>query len=127
MSKLVLTNLGKMFGAVPAVQDVSLSLREGEFVSLLGPSGCGKTTTLRMIAGFISPSTGSIEMNDAVLSAPNRVVAPEKRGMSMIFQSYAIWPNMTVAQNVAFGLKLREAASGDRARAAGSHSGCGPA
>src|ERR1700733_12922715 len=108
MSKLVLTNLGKMFGAVPAVQDVSLSLREGEFVSLLGPSGCGKTTTLRMIAGFISPSTGSIEMNDAVLSAPNRVVAPEKRGMSMIFQSYAIWPNMTVAQNVAFGLKLRK-------------------
>jgi ABC-type Fe3+/spermidine/putrescine transport system ATPase subunit len=108
MSKLVLTNLGKMFGAVPAVQDVSLTLREGEFVSLLGPSGCGKTTTLRMIAGFISPSTGSIEMNGAVLSAPNRVVAPEKRGMSMIFQSYAIWPNMTVAQNVAFGLKLRK-------------------
>jgi ABC-type Fe3+/spermidine/putrescine transport system ATPase subunit len=108
MSKLVLTNLGKMFGAVPAVQDVSLSLREGEFVSLLGPSGCGKTTTLRMIAGFISPSTGSIEMNGATLSAPNRVVAPEKRGMSMIFQSYAIWPNMTVAQNVAFGLKLRK-------------------
>src|SRR5580704_3928996 len=108
MSKLVLTNLGKMFGAVPAVQDVSLSLREGEFVSLLGPSGCGKTTTLRMIAGFISPTTGSIEMNGAMLSAPNRVVAPEKRGMSMIFQSYAIWPNMTVAQNVAFGLKLRK-------------------
>ena len=127
MSKLVLTNLGKMFGAVPAVQDVSLSLREGEFVSLLGPSGCGKTTTLRMIAGFISPSTGSIEMNGAVLSAPNRVVAPEKRGMSMIFQSYAIWPNMTVAQNVAFGLKLRKLPSDDVARAAGSHSGRGPA
>jgi iron(III) transport system ATP-binding protein len=108
MSKLVLTNLGKMFGVVPAVQDVSLTLREGEFVSLLGPSGCGKTTTLRMIAGFISPSSGTIEMNGATLSAPNRVVAPEKRGMSMIFQSYAIWPNMTVAQNVAFGLKLRK-------------------
>jgi iron(III) transport system ATP-binding protein len=108
MSKLVLTNLGKMFGAVPAVQDVNLTLHEGEFVSLLGPSGCGKTTTLRMIAGFISPSAGSIEMNGATLSAPNRVVAPEKRGMSMIFQSYAIWPNMTVAQNVAFGLKLRK-------------------
>ena len=107
MSKLVLTGLGKSFGTVPAVQDISLTLQEGEFVSLLGPSGCGKTTTLRMIAGFISPTAGTIEMNGAVLSAPNRVVAPERRGMSMIFQSYAIWPNMTVAQNVAFGLKLR--------------------
>ena len=101
MSKLVLNNLGKTFGTVAAVQDVSLALQEGEFVSLLGPSGCGKTTTLRMIAGFISPTAGTIEMNGAVLSAPGRVVAPEKRGMSMIFQSYAIWPNMTVAQNVA--------------------------
>ena len=108
MSKLVLRNLGKTFGATAAVQDVSLTLQEGEFVSLLGPSGCGKTTTLRMIAGFITPSNGTIEMNGTVLSAPNRVVAPEKRGMSMIFQSYAIWPNMTVAQNVAFGLKLRK-------------------
>ena len=108
MSKLVLRNLGKSFGATAAVQDVSLTLQEGEFVSLLGPSGCGKTTTLRMIAGFITPSNGTIEMKGAVLSAPNRVVAPEKRGMSMIFQSYAIWPNMTVAQNVAFGLKLRK-------------------
>ena len=107
MSKLVLAGLGKRFGSFAAVQDVGLSLQEGEFVSLLGPSGCGKTTTLRMIAGFISPTTGTIAMNRAVLSAPNRVVAPEKRGMSMIFQSYAIWPNMTVAQNVAFGLKLR--------------------
>jgi iron(III) transport system ATP-binding protein len=107
MSKLVLTGLGKTFGTVPAVQDVSLTLQQGEFVSLLGPSGCGKTTTLRMIAGFISPTAGTIEMNGAPLSAPNRVVAPERRGMSMIFQSYAIWPNMTVAQNVAFGLKLR--------------------
>ncbi len=108
MSKLVLKNLGRNFGSFAAVQDVSLSLVEGEFVSLLGPSGCGKTTTLRMIAGFISPTAGSIEMNGAALSTPNRVVAPEKRGMSMIFQSYAIWPNMTVGQNVAFGLKLRK-------------------
>ena len=108
MSKLTLTNLGKSFGSVPAVADVNLTLREGEFVSLLGPSGCGKTTTLRMIAGFIAPTTGTIEMNGAILSAPKRVVAPEKRGMSMIFQSYAIWPNMTIAQNVAFGLKVRK-------------------
>jgi len=107
MSKLVLSGLGKSFGTFHAVQDVSLTLQEGEFVSLLGPSGCGKTTTLRMIAGFISPTSGTIAMNGALLSAPDRVVAPERRGMSMIFQSYAIWPNMTVAQNVAFGLKLR--------------------
>jgi iron(III) transport system ATP-binding protein len=108
MSKLSLKNLGKRFGETPAVADVNLTLAEGEFVSLLGPSGCGKTTTLRMIAGFIKPSSGSIEMNGVTLSSGSFVVPPEKRGMSMIFQSYAIWPNMTVAENVAFGLKLRK-------------------
>jgi ABC-type Fe3+/spermidine/putrescine transport system ATPase subunit len=106
--KLALVGLGKSFGANAAVSDVSLSLRPGEFVSLLGPSGCGKTTTLRMIAGFIRPTTGRIEVNGRVVSSPTGVVAPERRGMSMIFQSYAIWPNMTVSQNVAFGLKLRK-------------------
>jgi iron(III) transport system ATP-binding protein len=113
MTKLVLSGLGKSFGPVAAVENVSLTLQPGEFVSLLGPSGCGKTTTLRMIAGFMSPTAGTIEMNGAVLSSPGRVVAPEKRGMSMIFQSYAIWPNMTVAQNVAFGLKLRRLPSAE--------------
>jgi iron(III) transport system ATP-binding protein len=108
MSKLVLSNLGKRFGTVAAVAGVSLALRPGEFVSLLGPSGCGKTTTLRMIAGFILPSEGEIAMNGAVLSSPADALPPEKRRMSMIFQSYAIWPNMTVAENVAFGLKLRK-------------------
>jgi ABC-type Fe3+/spermidine/putrescine transport system ATPase subunit len=103
-SKLSLIGLGKNFGAVPAVSDVSLSLSPGEFVSLLGPSGCGKTTTLRMIAGFMKPTAGRIEVNGQVVSSPSQVVAPERRGMSMIFQSYAIWPNMTVGQNVAFGL-----------------------
>jgi iron(III) transport system ATP-binding protein len=107
MSKLALIGLGKNFGPVPAVEGLDLALRQGEFVSLLGPSGCGKTTTLRMIAGFIKPTAGSIEMNGVALSSTAHVVAPEKRGMSMIFQSYAIWPNMTVGQNVAFGLQLR--------------------
>jgi iron(III) transport system ATP-binding protein len=106
--KLVLDGLGKRFGAARAVADVRLTLRDGEFVSLLGPSGCGKTTTLRMIAGFMEPSEGRILMNGAVLSAPGRVVPPERRGMSMIFQSYAIWPNMTVGENVAFGLQIRK-------------------
>ncbi|MBV9247755.1 MAG: ABC transporter ATP-binding protein [Acetobacteraceae bacterium] len=113
MIKLGLIHLGKCFGPIPAVRDVNLSLQEGEFVSLLGPSGCGKTTTLRMIAGFIKPTTGSIEMNGATLSSAGFVVPPEKRGMSMIFQSYAIWPNMTVEQNVAFGLKLRRLPSSE--------------
>ena len=84
-----------------------MSLQEGEFVSLLGPSGCGKTTTLRMIAGFIDPSEGTIEMNDRLMSSPAASVPPERRNMSMIFQSYAIWPNMTVFENVAFGLRAR--------------------
>jgi iron(III) transport system ATP-binding protein len=108
MSKLTLSGLGKNFGATAAVTDISLALRQGEFVSLLGPSGCGKTTTLRMIAGFMKPTAGTIEMNGMAMSSPTHVVAPEKRGMSMIFQSYAIWPNMTVGQNVAFGLQLRK-------------------
>ena len=105
MSKLALKGLGKSYGPTAAVVDVDLTLRQGEFVSLLGPSGCGKTTTLRMIAGFMKPTSGTIEMNGQAMSSPSYVVAPEKRGMSMIFQSYAIWPNMTVGQNVAFGLQ----------------------
>ena len=108
MSQLVLRNLSRVFGDFTAVDDLSLSLRDGELVSLLGPSGCGKTTTLRMIAGFITPSQGTIELNGRVISSPQSSLPPEKRGMSMIFQSYAIWPNMTVEQNVAFGLKLQK-------------------
>jgi ABC-type Fe3+/spermidine/putrescine transport system ATPase subunit len=108
MSQLVLRNLSRVFGDFTAVDGLSLSLRDGELVSLLGPSGCGKTTTLRMIAGFITPSQGTIELNGRVISSPQSSLPPEKRGMSMIFQSYAIWPNMTVEENVAFGLKLRK-------------------
>jgi ABC-type Fe3+/spermidine/putrescine transport system ATPase subunit len=108
MSKLVLRGIEKRYGEVAAVDGIDLELREGEFVSLLGPSGCGKTTTLRMIAGFIEPSAGTIEMNGQVLSSPSGALPPEKRQMSMIFQSYAVWPNMTVEQNVAFGLELRK-------------------
>ena len=106
-SKLNLKNVGRRFGAVVAVENFSLEVETGEFVSLLGPSGCGKTTMLRMIAGFIAPTEGVIELNGKVLSSPTTSLPPEKRGMSMIFQSYAIWPHMTVAENVGFGLKLR--------------------
>ena len=107
MSKLVLTDVTRRFGGVTAVESFSLALAHGEFVSLLGPSGCGKTTTLRMIAGFFAPSEGTIEMDGEVISSPASSLPPEKRNMSMIFQSYAIWPNMTVAENVAFGLEVR--------------------
>ena len=108
MSKLVLKNIGKSYGAFNAVSDFSLEMEKWEFVSLLGPSGCGKTTTLRMIAGFMPPTSGTIELDGQVISSPAGVVPPENRRMSMIFQSYAIWPNMTVGQNVGFGLEVRK-------------------
>ncbi|MDQ6680754.1 MAG: ABC transporter ATP-binding protein [Pseudomonadota bacterium] len=108
MSKLVLRNVSRTFGSFTAVDDFNLTLEEGELVSLLGPSGCGKTTTLRMIAGFMTPTAGTIELDGVVISSPASSLPPEKRQMSMIFQSYAIWPNMTVAENVGFGLKVRK-------------------
>jgi iron(III) transport system ATP-binding protein len=108
MSKLKLRGIEKRYGDVAAVSGLDLELAQGEFVSLLGPSGCGKTTTLRMIAGFIDPTAGTIEMDGQVLSSAGGSLPPEKRGMSMIFQSYAVWPNMTVEGNVAFGLELRK-------------------
>jgi iron(III) transport system ATP-binding protein len=106
--RLILNGLTKIYGRLTVVDAIDLTLEQGEFVSLLGPSGCGKTTTLRMIAGFIPPDAGTIEIDGKVLSAPGSVLPPERRGMSMIFQSYAIWPNMTVAENVGFGLELRK-------------------
>jgi iron(III) transport system ATP-binding protein len=107
LSRLKLRGVSRRFGDFLAVDNVDLELQSGEFVSLLGPSGCGKTTTLRMIAGFVDPTLGTIEMDDQVLSSPAGSLPPDRRQMSMIFQSYAIWPNMTVEQNVAFGLELR--------------------
>ncbi|GAB3761542.1 ABC transporter ATP-binding protein [Ramlibacter monticola] len=116
MSQLVLRNVSKMFGKFTVVDGLNLTLRDGELVSLLGPSGCGKTTTLRMIAGFINPSAGSIELDGKVISSAQSSLPPEKRGMSMIFQSYAIWPNMTVGENVAFGLKLQKVPAAEAQR-----------
>ena len=113
MSKLVLSSVSCHFGSVAAVDDLSLAMASGEFVSLLGPSGCGKTTTLRMIAGLLHPTAGTITMDGDVISSPGSSLPPEKRNMSMIFQSYAIWPNMTVAENVGFGLEIRKLARAD--------------
>ena len=116
MSKLELKDLRKNYGSASVVDGVSLQLRRGELVTLLGPSGCGKTTTLRMIAGFIEPSAGAILVDGREVSTPTRSVPPEHRGMSMIFQSYAIWPNMTVAENVGFGLQVRKTPAAETAQ-----------
>ncbi len=108
MASVELKGLSKHYGSAVAVDGVSLRVEHGQLVCLLGPSGCGKTTTLRLIAGFIEPSAGEIVVGDKVLSSPARTVPPEGRNMSMIFQSYALWPHMTVAENVAYGLKIRK-------------------
>src|SRR5215212_1809507 len=102
-------NLEIFYGDVPAVRGVSFSVQPGEQLTLLGPSGCGKTTTLRAIAGLEQPSAGEIRIGGApVYSSAQRVNIPaEKRGLSMVFQSYAIWPHMTVFDNVAYGLRVR--------------------
>jgi ABC-type Fe3+/spermidine/putrescine transport system ATPase subunit len=106
--RLALRALGRSFGDEVAVDDLNLEIAKGEFISLLGPSGCGKTTTLRMIAGFIQPTAGVIEKDRVIIASAKRALPPEKRGMVMIFQSYALWPHKTVAENVAFGLRLRK-------------------
>ena len=106
---LEVRNLVKRFGSVTAVDDVSFKVEQGEVVTLLGPSGCGKTTTLRMVAGFERPDFGDVEIrNQLVVSTSRRLhVPPEKRGIGMVFQSYAIWPHMTVFENVAYPLSVR--------------------
>jgi iron(III) transport system ATP-binding protein len=107
MAHLDLVNLTKRYGDVTSVDAIDLTVDKGEFICLLGPSGCGKTTTLRMIAGFLEPDAGEIRVGGKVVSSPGSVVPPERRNMSMIFQSYAVWPHMTVRQNVGYGLKMR--------------------
>jgi iron(III) transport system ATP-binding protein len=109
VASVELRGVTKRYGTLAVVDDVSLTIEHGRLVCLLGPSGCGKTTTLRLIAGFVEPSAGEIRVGSQVVSSPVRTLAPERRNMSMIFQSYALWPHMTVAQNVAYGLKLRKA------------------
>lgn len=100
---LELKRLSKLYGAVRAVNDVSLSVSRGEFFGLLGPSGCGKTTTLRMIAGLEKPDEGTIEFEGKNISS----LPPERRGFGMVFQNYALFPHLNVFENVAFGLRAR--------------------
>jgi putative spermidine/putrescine transport system ATP-binding protein len=109
MAYLTLSNISKQFADTYAVQDFSLDIDKGEFVSFLGPSGCGKTTTLRMVAGFEIPTSGRITLDGADIT--NK--APNQRHVGMVFQSYALFPNMTVSQNIGFGLRVRKASEAE--------------
>ncbi len=110
--RIAVDNLTKRFGALAAVSEVSLSVEEGEMFTLLGPSGCGKTTLLRLLAGFYSPDSGEIRFGDRVVNQ----VPPHERGIGMVVQNDALWPHMTVAENISYGLKLRKVAAGDMTR-----------
>ncbi len=104
MAFLTLSNITKRFADFSAVDDFNLDVAKGEFVSFLGPSGCGKTTTLRMIAGFETPTSGTIKIDNVDITDR----APSQRNVGMVFQAYALFPNMTVAQNIGFGLRIRK-------------------
>src|SRR5438270_13362249 len=111
MARLQLLRLRKRFGETEALRGIDLDVASGEFVSLLGPSGCGKTTALRIVAGFDSPTSGQIRVDDKdIIGTP-----ANRRDMGMVFQSYSLFPNMSARDNVAFGLKVRRVR---RARAA---------
>ncbi len=108
MAAISIQALTKRFGRMTAVDAVDLEIRDGEFVTLLGPSGCGKTTTLRLLAGFLTPDDGRILVEGELYSSRDRCLPPERRQMGMVFQSYAVWPHRTVFENVAFGLTIRK-------------------
>src|SRR4051812_31248896 len=107
MTTLTIQRLVKDFGSVRAVDNVSLDVANGEMIVLVGPSGCGKTTCLRCIAGLDRPTSGEIRIDDHVVSSPAQdiFVPPERREIGMVFQSYAVWPHMTVFNNVAYPLR----------------------
>jgi len=107
MTRIAISDLCRSFGATHALSDVSLRVPDGSFLALLGPSGCGKTTLLRMIAGLDRPDRGRIEIGGQVMAGEGGFVPPEARGLGMVFQSYALWPHMTVAKNIGFGLRLK--------------------
>jgi putative spermidine/putrescine transport system ATP-binding protein len=106
---LELDHVASGYGATQVLKDINLSIGSGEFVALLGSSGCGKTTLLRVLAGFVAPTSGHVRVRQKDVTT----LAPDKRDMALVFQSYALWPHMTVAQNIGYGLKLRGLSSGE--------------
>ena len=107
MSAIRVEGLSKRFNETTALDAVSLDFPAGSFTALLGPSGCGKTTMLRLIACFEAPSEGRVLFGETVMADSQRQVPPEARGVGVVFQSYALWPHMDVAENVAYPLKAR--------------------
>jgi len=116
MARLIVDRVTKTFGAFRALDEVSLDVSDGEFMAILGPSGCGKTTLLRQIAGFDKLDGGRIVIGEAVVSSVTQHVPPERRRIGIVFQSYALWPHMTVAENVAYGLTVAGVRDPERAR-----------
>jgi iron(III) transport system ATP-binding protein len=116
MARLTIDRISKSFGAIRALDDVSIEVRNGEFIAILGASGCGKTTLLRQIAGFDKLDAGRIVIGDTVVSSKERHIPPERRRIGIVFQSYALWPHMTVAENVAYGLTVAGVKEPERAQ-----------
>ena len=116
MAQLAIAGVSKAFGSFRAVDGVSLDVQDGEFLAVLGPSGCGKTTLLRLIAGFEKVSEGSIRIGDRTMSSLGAHVAPEERRVGIVFQSYALWPHMTVEENVGYSLKVAGVPRSERDR-----------
>ena len=110
MAFIDIAGVNKRFGSFRALIGVDLAIEEREFITLLGPSGCGKTTMLRTLAGFLTPDSGTIQVAGRLLSSPQGAVPPEQRRMGMVFQNYAVWPHMSVFENVAFGLRITKEA-----------------
>jgi iron(III) transport system ATP-binding protein len=108
MSRIRIQNLGKVYGQQAALAGIDLNIADGALLALLGPSGCGKSTTLQLLAGFEEPTTGEIWADEQLLSSPRSVVSPERRGVSLVFQNYAVWTHKSVAENVAFALNLQK-------------------
>ena len=107
MASVTIRHVTKAFGESVVIRDFDETIKDGEFVTLLGPSGCGKTTMLRMIAGFDQPTSGEIYIGERLVCGGKTFVPPEKRGIGMVFQSYAVWPHMNVFDNVAYPLTIR--------------------
>ena len=110
MSRIELININKYYGDNHVLKDLTLTIEDGDFMTLLGPSGCGKTTTLRVISGLERPQGGVmlIDGKEAINAEKAFYLEPSKRGLNLVFQSYALWPHMTVFENIAFGLKIQK-------------------
>jgi iron(III) transport system ATP-binding protein len=116
MPDVIVSHLSKQFGDVAVLKDVSVTIKDGEFFTLLGPSGCGKSTTLNCIAGLEQPTEGSVSVGDETFVDTERKVflPPESRNLGMVFQSYALWPHMSIADNLAMPLKIRKVGKAER-------------